>query len=83
MSTTEFSHVSSSENISEMERSVEHGIAKENKHKNAKRCALSKKNARLVEVATLTLVIVCAIVLLGLPSALPFMKQVSFMHDQR
>ena len=69
-----------SSQVSERERSTEIGIVKENKQKNAKRCALSKRTARMVEVATLMLVIVCAIVLLGLPSALPFMKKVSLMH---
>ena len=78
MSATKSSHVSRFNNISERERSTEIGLVKENKHKNAKRCALSKRTARMVEVAMLTLVIVCAIVLLGLPSALPFMIKVSY-----
>ena len=78
MSATESSRVSRFENISERERSTKIDIVREKKHKNAKRCALSKRTARMVEVATLTLVIVGAIVLLGLPSALWFIIKVSF-----
>ena len=85
MSATESSHASRLESISEMERSTELSLVKESKHKSAKWCALTSRSARMVEATMLTLVIVCAIVLLSLPSALHFVKQVSLcisMHDQ-
>ena len=83
MSAPESSHASRFQSIpeTERERSTElslNGLGKESKSKNAKRCALSKREARMVEEAVLMLVIVCAIALLSLPSALHFVKKVSF-----
>ena len=83
MSATESSHASRFENISEMERSTERSLASKSKQKSAKRCALPKRWARMVEVATLTFVIACAIVLFSLPPLLHLVKKVSFhMHYQ-
>ena len=78
MSAPESSPSCKFQTIPETQRSAEIGLGMESKSNNAKRCALSSRSARMVEVTTLTLVIVCAIVLLSLPSVLHFVKKVSF-----
>ena len=77
MSANESSHVSRVESISEMERSTELSLVKGSKHKGAKWWALTSRLARILEVAMLTFVIVCAIVSLNFPSTLRVAKKVS------
>ena len=58
------------------------GLRQEIVQKRTEACGLSSTTTRYLEVSILTLVIVCVIVILSLPSAIYFARQVSLRHDQ-
>ena len=55
-------------------------VLKESPKKEKVRCALSDRAARVLEIAVLTTVIICAMALLSIPSIIGFATQVSVAY---